>query len=172
MKLPLWQQAAGFAARMHAGQFRRDEKTPYIAHPFRVTLTIAYVFQCDDETALTAAILHDVIEDTPADYDDLLEMFGKPVADCVAALTKDMRLREDVREEAYDEGLRQADWRAKLVKLADAYDNLADVTGDEAGAVERCRRAIAIAKQAGQTNEALVRAIAVVEQVVEQFVAE
>jgi guanosine-3',5'-bis(diphosphate) 3'-pyrophosphohydrolase len=67
-----------------------------------------------------------MIEDTTTDYDDLHGMFGKPVADAVAALSKDARLPEDEREAAYDRQLMLASWQARLVKLADVYDNLCD----------------------------------------------
>ncbi len=141
-----WQRAASFAARAHAGQVRKDGRTPYVAHPFRVAMILRDVFGCADEACLAAALLHDTIEDTGADYDDILEGFGAEVADLVAALTKDMRLREDVREPAYDEGLRRADWRARLIKLADQYDNLCDLSGEASKAMEKCRRALALAE--------------------------
>ena len=126
----LWRKAAGFAARKHAGQFRKDRQTPYIAHPFRVAMTVRHTFASNDPVALAAALLHDVIEDTTADYDDLDEAFGREVADVVAALTKDMRMREEAREEAYDVQLKAAPWQARLVKLADVYDNLVDCLDD------------------------------------------
>src|SRR5688572_12897029 len=93
-----WQAAVSFAARVHAGQLRKDGRTPYAAHPMRVALTVRHVFGVDDETALVAALLHDVIEDTKTDYDDILEAFGREAADAVAALTKDGRLPEARRE--------------------------------------------------------------------------
>src|SRR5688572_21773059 len=111
----LWQQAASFAARLHQGQVRKDGKTPYIAHPFRVAMTVRDVFGVDDPVAVAAALLHDVIEDTTADYDDLQREFGAEVARVVAALTKDMRLPEQEREAAYDRQLSTAPWQARLV---------------------------------------------------------
>ena len=51
----LWRDAAGFAAEKHAGQFRKDSRTPYIAHPFRVAMTVRHVFGVDDPIALAAA---------------------------------------------------------------------------------------------------------------------
>jgi guanosine-3',5'-bis(diphosphate) 3'-pyrophosphohydrolase len=143
----LWQQAASFAARSHAGQLRKDQKTPYVAHPFRVALTVRHVFGVDDPVALAAALLHDVIEDTPADYDEIAEEFGKEIAAVVAALTKDMRMPEAQREVAYDQQLTQASWQARLVKLADVYDNYSDSLTDAARAktAEKARRAIACA---------------------------
>ena len=70
-----WQKAASFAARAHDGQKRKDGRTPYVAHPYRVAMVIRHVFGCEDETILAAALLHDVIEDTTVDYDDVAEAF-------------------------------------------------------------------------------------------------
>jgi len=143
---PMWAAAASAAARWHRGQTRRDGRTPYVAHCFRVAMHVRETFGCEDEAALAIALLHDVIEDTPADYDDVLEGFGAEVADGVAALTKDMRLREDAREPAYDAQIAAAGWRAKLVKLADTVDNLLDADKPTAKGLEKCERAIAVAE--------------------------
>src|SRR5690606_27204570 len=115
------------AARAHQGQTRKDGLTPYFSHSVRVALTLRQTFGCDDPIALAAAILHDTIEDTPADYDDIAEGFGSEIAGIVAALTKNMILPESEREPEYDARLSQADWRARLIKLADVYDNLSDM---------------------------------------------
>lgn len=157
---PLWQDAVSFALRLHAGQFRSDCVTPYAAHVVRVMMTVRDLFGCDDEVALAAAALHDTIEDTPADYDDIASRFGDEVARDVAALTKDMRLPEPVREPAYDDALRRATWRAKLVKLADTYDNLCDLSSPAKlpNMLERCRRALAIAEPARRDRPEIDRA--------------
>ena len=118
--------AASFAARAHQGQKRKDGVTPYIAHPFRVCLIVRDLFGCDDPRMLLAALLHDTIEDTTTDFDDLEERYGKEVATWVRFLTKDKRLPDDEREEAYIAGLQQAPWQVQVCKLADVYDNLSD----------------------------------------------
>ena len=123
---PLWQEAISLAARAHRHQIRKDDRTPYIAHCVRVMTTLSQVFGCRDEGVLCAAVLHDTIEDTTTDYDDLRKHFGTDVADLVAAMTKNMALPEETREPAYDRQLASASWRARLIKLADAYDNLCD----------------------------------------------
>src|SRR5262245_58512747 len=87
-------EAVSFAARAHRHQVRKDGQTPYAAHPFRVCLIVRHVFGIDDPEYLTAALLHDTIEDTTTDFDDIQERFGPRVAGSVAALTKDMRLPE------------------------------------------------------------------------------
>src|SRR5437867_11843556 len=94
--------AVAFAARAHQGQLRKDGRTPYASHVFRVCLILRHVFDIDDPKVLTAAVLHDTLEDTTTDYDDLAEQFGNEVADRVAALSKDKRLPDPEREHAYE----------------------------------------------------------------------
>ena len=118
--------AAAFAARAHRHQLRKDRETPYVSHVFRVSLVVRQVFGFDDPRMLAAALLHDTIEDTATDCDDILEQFGPDVARWVAALTKDMRLPNDEREAAYIQVLSGAEWQVKVCKLADIYDNLGD----------------------------------------------
>lgn len=119
-------QACSFAARAHRYQLRKDGETPYASHPFRVCLVVREVFGVEDPAVLTAAVLHDTIEDTNTDHDDIAEKFGPQVAGWVGALSKDKRLPEPEREAAYAEGLRRAPWQVKVCKLGDVYDNLLD----------------------------------------------
>ena len=119
-------EAAAFAARAHRHALRKDNQTPYVSHVFRVCLVVRHTFGFDDPRMLAAALLHDTIEDTTTDADDLIERFGPDVARWVAALTKDMRLPHDEREDAYVKVLAAAEWPVKALKLADLYDNLSD----------------------------------------------
>lgn len=153
---PLWQQAASWAARHHRHQLRKDHQTPYAAHPFRVAMTVRDLFGCDDQPTLAAALLHDLIEDTTVDYDDLAETFGDQVAQLVADLSKDPRRPEPEREAAYDENLAKADWRARLIKLADVYDNLSDAPDPQrrAGMRIKAQRALDIAGNEPQLDQA------------------
>ncbi|MEK6701367.1 MAG: HD domain-containing protein [Planctomycetota bacterium] len=161
----LWQRAAAFAAFKHRHQVRKDGRTPYISHPFRVAMTLRHEFGCDDPAVLTAAMLHDVIEDTTTDYDDLLERFGATVADLVCAVTKNAALPKAQREPQYDAQIAAADWRARIIKLADTYDNLVDamdLPGEHDMVVDSCekaRRAIGLAS-VDLDQPALVRGIA------------
>jgi guanosine-3',5'-bis(diphosphate) 3'-pyrophosphohydrolase len=162
----LWQKAASFAAFKHRHQLRKDQRTPYVAHPFRVAMTIRQVFDCNDAEILAAALMHDLIEDTTTDYEDLLKKFGKSVADLVAAMTKNMALPEAPREAQYDQGLANADWRARLIKLGDTYDNLCDsMASPESGvpvekAAEKARRAIELTAGDTAAHPASARAVA------------
>lgn len=124
-------KAISFSCRAHAGQWRKDKQTPYVAHPVRVMMIVCREFGVACETILAAAVLHDVIEDTARDYDSISFHFGGEVADLVAALSKDSRMPEEERESAYDTQLRESPWQARLIKLADCYDNFTDAVDDE-----------------------------------------
>lgn len=112
-------------------------------------MTIRDVFACDDEVAICCALLHDTIEDTATDYDDIDRRFGTDVADAVAAMTKNMLLPEERRETDYDARLAVGPWQSRLVKLADVYDNGHDMTKTMRPArhIERCERVIALTEQ-------------------------
>jgi (p)ppGpp synthase/HD superfamily hydrolase len=138
--------AISFAARAHQGHFRNDGQTPYIAHPLRVMAIASLLFGVTDTETLMAAVLHDTIEDTKTDHDDLSEQFGSRLADYVAALSKDKRLPEERREREYHDGLAAAPAAVQLCKLADVYDNLLDSQGMDAAArrkkIDKARQAV------------------------------
>lgn len=140
----LWQTAASYAARVHNHQYRKDKKTPFVAHPFRVAMVLRDIFGCDDEVAIATALLHDTIEDTRTDFDDIHKRFGRDVADCVACMTKNMLLIEEQREIDYDKRLAEGPWQARIVKLADVYDNGLDLPrpGLRRKCIARCQRAL------------------------------
>lgn len=166
--MELVQRAASFAARAHAGHTRADGVTPYVAHVARVTLVLRHEFECTDPEAVAAALLHDTIEDTPTDYDDIAEHFGDGVARIVAALTKSMILPEPAREVDYDRRLAAADWRARLIKLADVYDNLSDMlqTGEKRKSltkmVAKATRAMKLAEGDAKRHPETARALKIV----------
>jgi (p)ppGpp synthase/HD superfamily hydrolase len=112
------ERAIEIAVRAHSGQrypAREGERGPYVLHLFRVMLAV------EGWEARSAAVLHDVIEDTPVTAAQLREQgILSQVVDAVVALT---RSREDTYE-AYIEALAPNDL-AREVKLADLADNLA-----------------------------------------------
>ncbi len=121
-------RAISFAAREHKKQVRKDNETPYVAHVYRVAFTLGHLFEVRDPAILVTAVLHDTIEDTEVDYDDIAEEFGQEIATWVAMLSKDKRLEFHQRERAYEEVLANAPWQVQICKLADIYDNLMDLT--------------------------------------------
>jgi guanosine-3',5'-bis(diphosphate) 3'-pyrophosphohydrolase len=163
----LWQEAASFAARAHQHQLRKDHVTPYFAHPVRVAMTIAFVFGVDDERVLAAALLHDTIEDTTTDYEDIVTGFGPVVASYVVAMTKDMRLPESQRENAYFAQLAAGPWQGRLIKLADTYDNLASAwdAASRRKQVGKAKRALEITQGDARLAKARDRVASLMRQV-------
>src|SRR5688572_20542113 len=119
-------KADALAEKKHRHQYRKDGKTPYVEHPRGVMKIVRDEFGLEDAETLAAALLHDTIEDTTTDYDELEEKFGRKVASWVAVLTKDKRLPEARREREYFDGLRRGPLPAKLCKIADTLHNLRD----------------------------------------------
>ena len=80
-----------FASRAHQEQRYPGEQLPYLTHIGNVLLEVMGVGSSLEnvELAIYCAILHDTIEDTNTSYEDILEEFGKAVADGVKALSKD-----------------------------------------------------------------------------------
>ncbi len=120
-------EAVAFAARAHDGQLRKDRATPYVSHVFRVCLVVRDLFGFDDPRMLITALLHDTIEDTTTDFDDIEARYGAEIAGWVAYLTKDKRLPEAERERVYLDRIKEAPWQVQVCKLADIFDNLMDV---------------------------------------------
>ncbi|MBU3759208.1 MAG: bifunctional (p)ppGpp synthetase/guanosine-3',5'-bis(diphosphate) 3'-pyrophosphohydrolase [Candidatus Omnitrophica bacterium] len=158
--LAIFLEAVSFAARAHEGQKRRDGQTPYISHPMRVAMILRHLFGVKDETVLAAAVLHDVLEDTRQDYDDLAARFGERAASYAAMLSKDNRLPEPLRESSYLIQLKSAPLVVKLIKTADFYDNLRDSSAAHSTPREQLfKRARAWLKVlAGERDERAVRA--------------
>ena len=118
--------AEEFATWKHRHQFRRDGVTPYVEHPKGVLIILREEFGVTDLDTLAAALLHDTIEDTATDFDEVSERFGRRVADLVAVLTKDKRLPEAKRERVYFAQLARAPQAACLCKIADSLYNVRD----------------------------------------------
>jgi guanosine-3',5'-bis(diphosphate) 3'-pyrophosphohydrolase len=135
-------EAAEFGASAHKGQ-KRLSGEPYIAHPVAAASILADLHL--DADTIIAAILHDVIEDTPTPKDQLAARFGADVAELVDGVTKLDQIKFKSREEAQAESFRKMllamvrDLRVILVKLADRTHNMRTI---EAMATTR-RRAIA-----------------------------
>ena len=116
-----------YAAAAHASQKRRDG-SPYVTHCLATAEII--VEQGLDEDSVVAALLHDVIEDTPATHEDVKKLFGSTVADIVEGVTKLTRVQWTSHEEEQAENLRKMlmamakDIRVILIKIADRLHNM------------------------------------------------
>ena len=120
--------ALAFAADKHRNQRRKDaEASPYINHPIELAKILAVEGGVDDPLVLSAAVLHDTIEDTETSYDELAGRFGGDVADVVLEVTDDKSLDKAERKRLQIEHAPALSRAAKLVKLADKIANLRDV---------------------------------------------
>ena len=120
-------EAYEFGAAAHEGQKRRSGE-PYIAHPVAVADLLADLHM--DGQTIIAAILHDVIEDTPTAKAEIAEKFGAEVADIVDGVSKLDQVQFKSRAEAQAESFRKMllamvrDIRVIMVKLADRTHNM------------------------------------------------
>ena len=127
VQVDLLKHAYVVAREAHDGQMR-SSGDPYITHPVAVALNLAKM-HLDHET-LMAALLHDVIEDTPVTKDELAELFGHTVAELVEGVSKLDKLKFDNKEEMQAENFRKMvlamvqDIRVILIKLADRTHNM------------------------------------------------
>lgn len=133
-----------FGAQAHDGQRRRSGE-PYIFHPLEVARILASIHL--DSRSLMAAILHDVIEDTPTAKEQVAADFGIDVAELVDGVSKIGQIEFKTKEEEQAENFRKMllamsqDIRVILIKLADRLHNMRTL-----GAL-RTERRRAIAKE-------------------------
>lgn len=139
MDYTLYAKAVTFASEQHRGQKRTeaDGEVDYVVHPIRVAEHLRHLAGVEDIEILCASVLHDTIEDSGTRYDELAEVFGDRVARIVAELTNDSRLPKAARHEDMIRRLATASSEAKLIKLADRYDNLLSMTVADAGKRQR-----------------------------------
>jgi GTP diphosphokinase / guanosine-3',5'-bis(diphosphate) 3'-diphosphatase len=125
--LPSITAAYEFSAKAHEGQQRRSGD-PYITHPVAVAEILAGLHL--DSGSIKAALLHDVLEDTPSTLAEIETRFGADVALLVDGVSKIDHLRFDSAAEAQAESFRKMllamakDLRVILVKLADRTHNM------------------------------------------------
>ncbi len=116
-----------FGAEAHEGQCRRSGE-PYIYHPLEVARLLASLRL--DATCLSAAILHDVIEDTGRRKDEIIAQFGPEAAELVDGVSKIGQIEFENKEEEQAENFRKMllamarDIRVVLIKLADRLHNM------------------------------------------------
>ena len=116
-----------FGAEVHDGQ-RRISGEPYIYHPLAVARILAEMRM--DHKSIMAAVLHDVIEDTPTAKEQLSKLFGQEIAELVDGVSKLTNITFESRAEAQAENFRKMmlamtrDIRVILIKLADRLHNM------------------------------------------------
>lgn len=125
MKIEL--KARKFAIKAHKGQVRKSDKDkPMIIHPINVANILKeYDF---DQNVISAGYLHDVVEDTKYEIENIKEMFGEDIASLVwGASEEDKSLSWEERKEHTIEKTKTLDLRHKAVICADKISNLEDL---------------------------------------------
>ncbi|MEA2454020.1 MAG: hypothetical protein QOI45_282 [Thermoleophilaceae bacterium] len=95
---PLTREALAFAATSHEGQMREIDDMPFVTHPVEVACLLHEAGYSDEVVA--AGVLHDVLEDTDVELDELERRFGPEVASLVAAVSDDPSIEDDARRKA------------------------------------------------------------------------
>lgn len=130
--------AIAFAATAHAGQLRKGGLTPYIVHPLEVMQLVQQHATGEvTEDMLIAAVLHDVVEDTPVGLETIERRFGKGVAGLVDELTDkfiDPALgNRAARKQMERERLAVISVEAQSIKYADLISNTSSIVAVEPG---------------------------------------
>lgn len=124
-------EAYAVAAEQHSGQMRATGD-PYIVHPLAVAEILAQYGM--DEATLTAALMHDTIEDTALTLDGVIEQFGEEVGVLIDGVTKLDRIKFSSRERAQAATIRKMavamakDIRVLVIKLADRIHNIRTIS--------------------------------------------
>lgn len=113
-------EAFEFAKKWHKGQ-KRDEGVPYIIHPVRVANILMKERNYYDPDVIIAALLHDVVEDSPVKAAEIGQKFGPEVKRLVSGMT-----RVKTRETKYIKFKKtmSSDYRVRMIKCADVLDNV------------------------------------------------
>lgn len=120
--------AAVYAATKHQYQRRAGyDKLPYMNHLLKVTEALIRIGEERDEALLLAAVLHDVLEDTDATYEELARRFGQEAADIVLELTDDMAIPYMERKWLQVERARQLSKKARMIRIVDKSTNIRDI---------------------------------------------
>jgi len=120
-------KAKKLAHEKHKNQKRKDGVTPYSDHLEGVVNRLKNL-GVTDKNVLTAAWMHDIIEDTDVTFDQINEKFGREIAVIILSLTKDKSVAKKDIEQQYVTQLKNASIDAKLIKLCDISANLKDLS--------------------------------------------
>lgn len=131
-KLPAEDQAEVIKAfqlskKAHRGQKRLDG-VPFVIHPIRITIYLMTNDQVKDPNILSAALLHDVVEDTSVTQDDISKNFNKEISQLVDNLSEKNRPKSEkekwASKDKYYTSILNQDKTTQLIKSADILDNV------------------------------------------------
>lgn len=125
--IELVEKAYVYSAKVHQGQIRLSGE-PYLSHPLEVAYILTKMKM--DATCIAAGLLHDTLEDTEAEVDEIKHLFGEETANIVEGVTKISRMQFTSSQQRQAENVRKmilamsSDIRVILVKLADRLHNM------------------------------------------------
>jgi len=130
----LLNRAIIFATKAHEGINRKGTNLPYILHPMEVSVIVAGM--TTDENAIAAAVLHDVLEDTPVTFEQLYQEFGE-VAELVQSESENKREELPAsqtwhirKEETIEHLKNETRKNVKIIALADKLSNIRSMNRD------------------------------------------
>lgn len=109
--------ARKYATDYHKGQVRKGNGLPAVTHPEGVVRNLRR-FGINDDPTLSTAWLHDTLEDTCLDYDEIYDVFGEEIAEGVYSLTK------DTGPDLYKRKIAKSPRNIQLIKLCDVLHNV------------------------------------------------
>lgn len=125
----MFDEAVRFATEAHKGQVRKGTKKPYIVHPVEVAKIVATM--TSDDEILSAAVLHDTIEDCAGVTKEILcERFGERVAELVAGESEDKSRTWEERKGTTIQRLKTESRELQMIALADKLSNMRDIDRD------------------------------------------
>ena len=128
-------EAVLFAADKHGKDLRKGTEIPYISHPIEVML-ILMANGCSEEVII-AGVLHDTLEDTKTDANEILDKFGKGVLEIVKSESENKSNTWKVRKQATIDLLKTASLETKLVCCADKLTNIYSMVRDKKNVGEK-----------------------------------
>ncbi len=119
------ERAEALAKKVHEGQIRKLSGEPYVVHPISVAHTLKEAGLSDD--VVIAGYLHDAVEDTELEFDDIVRDFGVRVAEIVRGNTEDKSKTWIERKQHTVDYIKDAPFEVKALIVADKLDNLRSV---------------------------------------------
>lgn len=122
-------KAKKFSQKAHKNQFRKFSGVPYVTHPINVAKIIKENKKSKKlDQLISAALLHDTLEDTSASEKELTKKFGELITSLVKELTTDVKEKNKLGKREYltQKMIKMSNW-ALLIKLADRLDNVSDL---------------------------------------------
>ena len=139
--LKLFTNTLIFAAIAHKEQKRKVDHSPYINHLIEVADLLTRVSGVSKVDILQAAVLHDILEDTPTTKEEIQEYFGSNIANLVSELTDTPSLSLEEKRKKQLAHVQKSSVEIKLIKLADHTSNVAAIPSD--WSIERTKEYLA-----------------------------